>query len=132
MTPGPVRRRPLDGAVVALEDGQVALLGGRCEGCERSHFPQQPCCPYCGGRVQQARMPATGTVHSVTTTTLPVPGSPSPATIAMVQLCADVIVQGVVEQPVGIGDAVGVVGRDIAGPDGPLLGFAFSSGAVGA
>lgn len=127
MTPATEASRGVDDAVVALGDGCVALLGGRCDGCQRTHFPTQPCCPYCGQAVHQAQLPVSGTVHAVTTTTLPVPGSAAPTTIAMVTLCADVIVQGVVEQPVDIGDVVGMVEREVAGPDGPLLGIAFSA-----
>ncbi|MHB8430307.1 MAG: Zn-ribbon domain-containing OB-fold protein [Acidimicrobiales bacterium] len=119
---------PVDDAVVAVGKGVVTLVGGRCRTCTRVHFPLQACCPTCGGIAEKANLPSAGKVHAVTVTALPVPGAPSPTRIAMVQLCADVIVQGVLQAPVAIDDIVHVVGREIAGPDGPLLGFAFAPG----
>jgi uncharacterized OB-fold protein len=120
--------RPVDDAVVPAGNGVVTLMGGRCRTCTRVHFPVQACCPMCGGTAERANLPSTGKVHAVTVTALPVPGAPTPTLIALVQLCAEVIVQGVLQAPVAIDDTVHVVGREIAGPDGPLLGFAFAPG----
>lgn len=120
--------RPVDDAVVSVGNGAVVLMGGQCTVCAHVHFPIQACCPTCGGAVKQAQLPSAGTVHAATVTSLPVPGAPSPTRIAMVQLCADVLIQGVLQAPASIGDAVHVVGREIAGPDGPLLTFGFAPG----
>lgn len=138
VAPGLAALPPVDDGLVIREDGQVVLMGGRCAQCGGAHFPLQPCCPYCGAVVDRTPMPTRGTVHAVTTTTLPVPGTPGPGaavlgtsgttTIALVELLADVMVQGVVEHSVQIGDAVRVVGRELVRPDGPALGFAFRAG----
>jgi uncharacterized OB-fold protein len=117
---------PFDATVLERHGDGVVLLGARCDTCLRVHFPAQTSCPHCGGALTAATLPGTGTVHAVTSTPWPLPGAPTPATIALVEFGPEVVVQGVADGEVSIGDSVAVVPLVLPGPEVELLSYAFS------
>jgi uncharacterized OB-fold protein len=51
------------------------LIGGRCTGCSRYHFPAAAICPYCGStEVARVELSDTGTLWGWTAVTAPPPG----------------------------------------------------------
>jgi uncharacterized protein len=51
------------------------LVGGRCSGCERYHFPPADICPYCGSdEITPVELSDTGTLWGWTAVTAGPPG----------------------------------------------------------
>jgi uncharacterized OB-fold protein len=124
--------RPFDSVVLEDHEGEVVLHSGVCQSCRHSHFPPQGCCPTCGGSVDVVALPRSGEVYSVTSTEWPLPGATSPVVIVLVAFGTDVIIQGVIDTRVSIGDNVDLTRRIIPGPDGDLLCFGFTKAATDA
>ena len=75
-----------DDLVLRVLDDGVALVGARCEECDRRFFPAAQLCPRCGGAASRQLLPQTGTLHSKAIINAPVTIYPTPATIVQVDL----------------------------------------------
>jgi uncharacterized OB-fold protein len=51
---------------VTVADGEVRLVGARCDSCTTHAFPLQANCPRCGRSMSAIHLPAIGTVWSWT------------------------------------------------------------------
>jgi uncharacterized protein len=75
------------------DDGNAHLLGSRCRGCGRSHFPRAASCPFCGSDdVEAVALSDTGTLWGWTAVTSAPPGYEGPVPFGF----------GVVELPEGL------------------------------
>jgi uncharacterized OB-fold protein len=54
------------GLFVTDEEHGVRLVTGRCDRCDRPHFPRTDSCPYCGGPISE-RLAGPGGVVSLAT-----------------------------------------------------------------
>ncbi len=51
------------------------LIGGRCQSCQRPHFPRAGTCPYCGhDAIDRIELSDRGTLWAWTAVTAPPPG----------------------------------------------------------
>ena len=57
---------PIRDGLFDLDQTPPRLLGGRCAGCGRHHFPAQPACPYCGGVCERVCLAERGTLALAT------------------------------------------------------------------
>jgi uncharacterized OB-fold protein len=51
---------------LALQDGQVHLVGSRCLECGATTFPGREFCPRCGGKAERKTLPRCGTLWAYT------------------------------------------------------------------
>lgn len=116
-----------------LDERGPRLVGGRCAGCDRAHFPLGPRCPWCGGAsVTESALPLRGELRWWTAVTAAPPGyeGPVPYGFGIVELAGEVhIVSRLTEsdptklrngQPVEL--TTDVVARD---DDGELVAWTF-------
>jgi uncharacterized OB-fold protein len=63
-----IDRPPVADGLFRSDPQGPILIGGTCETCSRSHFPQRARCPYCTGtQVRVSDLPRRGKVWSWTT-----------------------------------------------------------------
>lgn len=75
--------------IFAEEDGEVVLLGGRCETCGAWSFPRLDICPSDGGAVVPRSLGSTGSLYSFTAIHVRPPfGLPAPYGLGAVDLAA--------------------------------------------
>lgn len=112
---------------ILLTDGRSAtLISASCPECDAVMFPRRPTCARCGSPTREGQLPTTGVVRTYCRIPFPLPGAEPPVTLVRVELSPQVIVQGVMDGAVEIGDRVEVVARPI--PDGAntCTGFGFA------
>ena len=112
---------------ILLTDGRSAtLISASCPECGAVMFPRRPTCARCGSPTRETQLPTTGVVRTYCRIPFPLPGAEPPVTLVRVELSPQVIVQGVMDGAVEIGDRVEVVARPI--PDGTqtCTGFGFA------
>lgn len=64
-----------DGLFASRNDGTARLLGGRCHGCARCHFPRAVVCPYCSaGDCEPVELGPSGTLWLFTAVLQAPPG----------------------------------------------------------
>jgi uncharacterized OB-fold protein len=64
-----------DGLFTTTDEGSPRLVGGRCDACERHHFPLLTTCPYCSAdQVQRVLLSSAGSLWGWTTVTTAAPG----------------------------------------------------------
>jgi uncharacterized OB-fold protein len=118
---------------------KVGFSGQRCAKCGHLDYPPRFRCARCGaeeGGTWQ-RLPVTGSVYSVVTVRVPVPGLPSPYSIALVDLDGVALrvlakVTGTAHGTLSIDDRGRLVLRRIATRSGiPDYAFCFEAGDKG-
>ena len=118
-----------DPAILVTDGRSATLISASCPECDAVMFPRRPHCARCGSQTQDSHLPATGVVRSYCRGTLPLPGTEPPVTLVRVELSPQVIVQGVMDGAVEIGDRVAVVARPIADGAETCTGFGFTRSA---
>jgi len=115
-------------------DAKLRWEAGRCDACGTLALPPRRRCLSCGSEAgwTLAPLPRTGEVYSAVTVRVPVPGLPTPYSLAIVELDGDVGVRalvkvtGVAAGTVQIGDRGRLVLRRVAVRSGvPDYGYAF-------
>lgn len=115
---------------VLLTDGRSAtLLSASCPKCDAVMFPRRANCARCGSPTREGELPTTGVVRTFCRIPLPLPGAEPPVTLVRVELSPQVIVQGVMDGAVEIGDRVAVVVRPIPNGAETSIGFGFARSA---
>lgn len=116
--------RPIDPAVLRIDDDGITLLGGWSPSSGLRHFPPNPVCPFTGADdVEPVDLPRTGTVWLHTTVTVAPPGysGPVPYGLGIVELDGDPLLRVVTRlrgEGVARGVAVSLDGEELPGPDG--------------
>ncbi len=135
MTDVPVR----EGLYAVTADGP-RLLGGRCPGCGRWHFPAAPDCPYCGGeRCAPVPCGARGTLCLFTTVHARPPGylGELPFGFGVVELPEGlrVITRLTESDPArlrpGLAMRLAIVPLHVAADGGPVVTFAYAPAETG-
>ncbi len=122
-SPG-VSPRPIDPAVLRVDDDGVTLLGGWSPSSGLRHFPLSPVCPFTGADdVVPVDLPRTGTVWLHTAVTIAPPGyaGPVPYGLGIVELDGDPLLRVVTRLPVTTWPRVrrcGWTARSCPAPDG--------------
>lgn len=115
---------------ILLTDGRSAtLISASCPVCDAMMFPRRPHCARCGSQTRDSQLPATGVVRSYCRIAFLLPGAEPPVTLVRVELSPQVMVQGVMDGVVEIGDRVAVVARPIATGAETCTGFGFARSA---
>ena len=119
-----VAPRPIDPAVLRIDDDGITLLGGWSPSSGLRHFPPSPVCPFTGADdIEPVDLPRTGTVWLHTTVTVAPPGysGPVPYGLGIVELDGDPELRVVTRlrgEGVARGVAVALSGEEVPGPDG--------------
>jgi len=118
-----VAPRPIDPAVLRIDDDGITLLGGWSPSRGLRHFPLNPVCPFTGADdIEPVDLPRTGTVWLHTTVTVAPPGysGPVPYGLGIVELDGDPLLRVVtrLRGEVARGVAVSLGGEEVPGPDG--------------
>jgi len=119
-----VAPRPIDPAVLRIDDDGITLLGGWSPSSGLRHFPPSPVCPFTGADdIEPVDLPRTGTVWLHTTVTVAPPGysGPVPYGLGIVELDGDPQLRVVTRlrgEGVARGVAVSLEGEELPGPDG--------------
>ena len=116
--------RPIDPAVLRVDEDGVTLLGGWSATSGLRHFPPSPVCPFTGADdIQPVDLPRAGTVWLHTTVSIAPPGytGPVPYGLGVVELDGEPMLR-VVSRLAGEGLAPGtrvhLDGEELPGPDG--------------
>jgi len=119
-----VSTRPIDPAVLRVDEDGITLLGGWSATSGLRHFPPSPVCPFTGADdVVPVDLPRTGTVWLHTTVSIAPPGysGPVPYGLGIVELDGEPMLR-VVTRLAGEGLAPGtrvhLDGEELPGPDG--------------
>ena len=116
--------RPIDPAVLRVDEDGVTLLGGWSASSGLRHFPPSPVCPFTGADdIQPVDLPRTGTVWLHTTVSIAPPGytGPVPYGLGIVELDGDPMLRVVSRLgggDIGTGTRVHLDGEELPGPDG--------------
>jgi uncharacterized OB-fold protein len=114
-----------DPAILLTDGGAATLLSASCPTCDAVMFPRRPRCARCGSQTREGRLPTTGIVQTYCRIPFPLPGAEPPVTVVRVELSPQVVVQGVFDGEVQIGDRVALVARPIPNGAATLTGFGF-------
>lgn len=118
-----------DPAILRTDGRSATLLSASCTTCDAVMFPRRANCARCGSPTRESELPATGIVRTYCRIALPLPGAEPPVTLVRVELSPQVIVQGVLDGAVDIGDRVAVVPRPLSNGGADTTGFGFARSA---
>ena len=116
--------RPIDPAVLRVDEDGVTLLGGWSPTSGLRHFPRSPVCPFTGADdVEPIDLPRSGRVWLHTTVSIAPPGysGPVPYALGIVELDGDPMLRVVTRlggEDLTSGTAVRLHGDEVPGPDG--------------
>ncbi len=116
--------RPIDPAVLRVDEDGVTLLGGWSATSGLRHFPPSPVCPFTGADdIEPVDLPRTGTVWLHTTVSIAPPGytGPVPYGLGIVELDGEPMLRVVSRlrgDDIATGTRVRLDGAVLPGPDG--------------
>jgi uncharacterized OB-fold protein len=129
-----VSPRPIDPAVLRVDDDGITLLGGWSATSGLRHFPPSPVCPFTGADdVEPVDLSRTGTVWLHTTVSIAPPGytGPVPYGLGIVELDGQPMLRVVSRlrgEGIAPGTPVQLGGEVLPGPDGePAVTWVFHS-----